>query len=289
MKRSGVPKFPHSAQLFRFCQKVLCEQKGSKIHDQEVGNILAFNPSDCSHWKRGEKNVRSVFALAKLAETLQLEPSLIHDLAMGSTALDEAYFEYKESLQFFSTIEKVKKAAPVEQLQQIRSQMLAFVDTLHQRSEFATAPLYLPEIFRFFPFILTQPTEMMDKLTRILRTKPGQYTIQFKKGDLKTQVRMSMTQDLARILLQGERGRFSELGACLPACKEWEELLFTANLLVPKALLLEELVKLDTRKNVVAELATLFWVPKSLIGFQLQDFFRSETDATKSSIVEQAM
>ena len=289
MKRPGVPKFPHSAQLFKFCQKILSELKKSKIHDQEVGNILDFNPSDCSHWKRGEKNVRSVFALATLAETLQVEPSLVHDLAMGTLALDEAYFEYKESRQFFPTVGQVKKEFAPEALYKVRHQLLAFVANLHQRSEFAVAPLYLPEIFRFFPFVATQPTEMMDKLSRILRVKTGQYTIQFKKGDLKAQVRMSMTQDLARILLMGERDRFPELGMCTAGCREWEELLFTANLLVPKTLLLEELVKLDTRKNVVAELATLFWVPKSLIGFQLQDLFSSEEYMQKSTVVEQVL
>ena len=70
MKRSGAAKFPNSVQLFKFCQKVMMHQKGGKVRDQEVGSILNFNPSDCSHWKRGEKNVRSVFALAKLADTL---------------------------------------------------------------------------------------------------------------------------------------------------------------------------------------------------------------------------
>lgn len=289
MKRPSVPKFPHSAQLFRFCQKVLTEKKGNKIHDQEVGNILAFNPSDCSHWKRGEKNVRSVFALAALAETLQVEPSLVHDLAMGTLGVDEAYFEHKESHQFFSMLGKVKGTLSAEQRHKTRQQVQTFVDTLHRRSEFATAPLYLPEIIRFFPFVTTQPVEMMDKLTRILRTKPGQYTIQFKKGDLKAQVRMSMAQDLAKILFAAERNRFPELASSNAATKEWEELLFTATLLVPKALLLEELVKLDTRKNVVAELATLFWVPKSLIGFQLQDLFRSGEEVASSTTAEQTI
>ena len=66
-------------------QKVLMSQKGGKVHDQEVGQILNFNPSDCSHWKRGEKNVRSVFALAKLSETLAIEPTLVHDVARSSS------------------------------------------------------------------------------------------------------------------------------------------------------------------------------------------------------------
>ncbi len=44
---------------------------------------------------------------------------------------------------------------------------------------------------------------------------------------------------------------------------------------MPKTMLLAEMAKLDSRRNVVSELATLFWVPKSLVGFQLQDILRS--------------
>ena len=97
MRRSGAVKFPNSVQLFKFCHKVLADQRGGKVNDQEVGVILNFNPSDCSHWKRGEKNVRSVFALSKLSETLQVEESLLHDVVVGNIRLDEAFFEYCES------------------------------------------------------------------------------------------------------------------------------------------------------------------------------------------------
>jgi hypothetical protein len=90
MKRSGAVKFPNSVQLFKFCHKVMLTQRGGKVHDQEVGAILGFNPSDCSHWKRGEKNVRSVFALAQLSEALGVESTLIHDVASGACQLDEA-------------------------------------------------------------------------------------------------------------------------------------------------------------------------------------------------------
>src|SRR5687768_127900 len=99
-------KFPNSAQLFKFCQKVLSDQKGKKIHDQEVGSILNFNPSDCSHWKKGEKNVKSVFALEKLSKALQVEITLIHDLASGAIGLDEAYFDYQDSKNFDQNFQK---------------------------------------------------------------------------------------------------------------------------------------------------------------------------------------
>src|SRR3954470_8930573 len=114
MKRSGAVKFPNSVQLFKFCQKVLMSQRGGKVHDQEVGSILSFNPSDCSHWKRGEKNVRSVFSLAKLAEALTVETTLIHDVASGAVGLDEAFYEWQESNAFKATLTKAAECAPGE-------------------------------------------------------------------------------------------------------------------------------------------------------------------------------
>ncbi len=270
MKRSGAIKFPHSVQLFKFCQKVMMHQKGTKVRDQEVGSILNFNPSDCSHWKRGEKNVRSVFALAKLAETLGVETTLIHDITSGHADLDEAYFEYLEARNCRALNEQIKSVSQ-DEIEAARARVQAFVQQLLIESEFQTPPLYLPEVMRSFAFISTQPVDMLDKLSRILRVKAGQYCIQYKKGELKAQTRMSMLKDLARILFQGERARFPEFGPGNPALLAFEEQQFVANLLIPRTMLMQELSKLDSRKNVITELATIFWVPKSLISYQLQN------------------
>lgn len=273
MKRSGLVKFPYSVQLFKFCQKVMMHQRSGKVRDQEVGSILNFNPSDCSHWKRGEKNVRSVFALAKLADALGVETSLIHDVTSGAVNLEEAYFEYLESRSFKTIYELIADEDP-EEIRQVRERVLNFVEKIQMECDFTTPPLYLPEVMRAFAFISTQPVEMLDKLSRILRVKAGRYCIQFKKGDLKPQTRMSMVKDLSRIVFEGERSRFPELGAVQRNIAPLEEVLFTANLLIPRKMLLNELAKLDTRRNVISELAAIFWVPKSLVGFQLQDILR---------------
>ena len=274
MKRSGAVKFPNSVQLFKFCQKVLMHQRGAKVHDQEIGEILSFNPSDCSHWKRGEKNVRSVFALAKLAETLKVETSLVHDVASGASGLDEAFFEYQEAASVKDAQAKAATATPAE-IAEARKRVEVFVAELHSQAEFNTPPLYLPEVLRFFAFVQTQPIDMIDRLTRILRTKPGQYTINFRKGDLKAQTRMSLAKDLARIVFEGERERFPELGPLNPAVVGLEQTFFVAAVLAPKAMILSEMAKLDARRNVIAELAALFWVPKLMISFQLQDALRT--------------
>jgi hypothetical protein len=285
MKRSGAVKFPNSVQLFKFCQKVLSHQRGEKIRDQEVGEILEFNPSDCSHWKRGEKNVRSVFALAKLAEVMQIETTLVHDVASGAASLDEAYFDYLESRAFKETTAKIK-ALSASDVNAARVRVESFVKAILAQSDFTTPPLYLPEVMRFFSFVVTQPMDMIDKLSRILRVKPGQYTVHFRKGDLKPQTRMSIIKDLARIIFEGERARFPELGPINTDLVAFESTIFTADLLAPKAMIQAEIAKLDARRNVVAELATLFWVPKSLICLQLQEIVRTNDASRVASAQE---
>ena len=278
MKRAASAKFPNSIQLFKFCLKVMGQQRSSKINDQEVGHILDFNPSDCSHWKRGEKNVKSVFALAKLAQTLRVEQGILHDLASGASGLDEAFFEYNEGLAIREAIAACSQSSQTE-VDNARSRIENFVGQLHAQSEFTTPPLYLPEVLRFFSFVTTQPVEMVDRLSRVLRTKPGYYSIQFRKGELKAQTRMSVARDLARIILDSERARFPELGDLNPALLGFEQLVFASNLLAPKNLMQHEMTRLDVRRNLVAEVASLFWAPKALVGFQIQEILKTKQEA----------
>lgn len=258
-------------------------QRGNKrVNDQEIGGILEFNPSDCSHWKRGEKSVRSVFSLAKLSDALKVESGLIHDLASGSAVLDEAFFEYLESNTLSAIVEKAR-ANGTEALDAARSRVEAFVNQLHAQCQFTTPPLYLPEVLRFFSFIQMQPIDMIDRLSRVLRTRPGQYVINYRKGDLKAQTRMSVLKDLSRIVFEAERARFPELGPVQESTLAFEQLLFIANLLAPKAMLRDEMGRLDNRRNVVNELSALFWVPKSLICFQIQEAVRHTSAARPGS------
>ena len=58
MKKDMAVKYPHSANLFQFCRKVLDHKFGGiRVIDQDVGQILGFDPADCSHWKKGKKNI----------------------------------------------------------------------------------------------------------------------------------------------------------------------------------------------------------------------------------------
>ena len=62
--------------------------------DQDVGQILGFDPADCSHWKKGKKNIKSIQAMKNIADYLGVDEKLVVDIASGSINDKEAYFEY---------------------------------------------------------------------------------------------------------------------------------------------------------------------------------------------------
>lgn len=287
MRRNGTVKFPSSVNLFKFVHKVMVDQKGSKINDQEVGNILEYNPSDCSHWKRGEKSVKSVFALNRIAEVLNLEPSLVLDVASGSIGVDEAWFEYQEARSIQRILRNLSEV-PLDRRIRVKERAVAFVAALQKQADFKAAPLYVPEVIRFFAFVSLQPADLMDRMCRILRVKAGQYVIQFPKGDLKPQTRFAMVKELVRIICEGERERFPELGSREDDLLEYEELVMATNLLVPYGMLRSEMAKIDIKKNIVNELSTTFWVPKTLITLQLKQLLTSkaQVDQTTRSMQE---
>lgn len=282
MRRNGTVKFPSSVNLFKFVHKVMVDQKGAKINDQEVGNILEYNPSDCSHWKRGEKSVKSVFALNRIAEVLNLEPSLVLDVASGSIGVDEAWFEYQES-RSIQRIQRNLNEVSFERRNRVKERAVAFIEALQKQADFKAAPLYVPEVIRFFAFVSLQPADLMDRLCRILRVKAGQYVIQFPKGDLKPQTRFAMVKELVRIICEGERERFPELGSREDDLLEYEELVMATNLLVPYGMLRSEMGKIDIKKNIVNELSATFWVPKTLITLQLKQLLTNKTQFGQSS------
>jgi len=285
MRRTGTAKFPSSVNLFKFVHKVMADQKRTKINDQEVGNILEYNPSDCSHWKRGEKSVKSVFSLNRIAEVLSVEPALIIDIASGAIGVDEAWFEYQESLNIQKAVRNLAGVSP-DRITRVRSRVIAFVDAIHKQADFKAAPLYVPEVIRFFAFVTLQPTDLMDRVSRILRVKTGHYVIQYPKSELKPQIRLAMVKELARIICQAERDRFPELGERDEELQDYEEILLAANLLAPLQMIRSEISKADIKKNIVNEMSAVFWVPKTLMTMQMRQLLslQSEINASNTSL-----
>ncbi|NBO39089.1 hypothetical protein EBU99_10960 [bacterium] len=268
-KATDTQRFPQSAVLFKFCLRVLeARRTDGKVHDQDVGNILDYNPSDTSHWKRGKKAVRSIFALEALSRELDVDIELIEDIASGGLEFDEAWFDFCESEEE-ARVSKVQGGLTFSKNRRDRQVLMEEVArNLTSRAGVTSVPVYLPEVMTALPFIQLVQAEVTDKLARSNRLKPGQYVIRYRKGDLTAHIRCAIAREVARIILLSERDQFM-----LPVRTEettTTEIIDLANaLLVPAELLKAELTKVPARANMVQYLADLFWVPKVVIRSRL--------------------
>lgn len=267
-KNSETQRFPNSALLFRFCLRVLEARKpGGKVHDQEVGNILQYNPSDTSHWKRGKKAVRSVYALEALARQLDVDVELIQDVADGVVDLDEAWFEFSEAeeerrhTRELSPELWMKRRERQELFNEVASKLLG-------QAKVTSVPVYLPELLTVLTFIQVAQGDVTDRLARSSRIKPGQYSIRYRKGELRAHTRAALAREIARVILHSEREQFG-----IPPKAEdlaFFEMLDLSNaLLVPRDALREEMQKVPNRSNAVRTLSEVFWVPKPMIRSRL--------------------
>ena len=277
-KSQEAQRFPHSALLFRFCLRVLeMRQPATKIHDQEVGNILNYNPSDTSHWKRGKKSVRSIYALEALARFLDVDLEILQDLSEGAVDFDEAWFEFSES----EDLKRSLKGLSSDLVKERRLRKGLFetaAKTLLQAAGIDSLPVYLPAVLQSLPFIQASAGDLSEKLARTSRIKPGQFAIRYRKGELRAHTRAALAREMARVILFSERDQFG-LPEKIELLSYLELLDFSNALLVPHEQLKAELQKLPPRANLVRSLSEIFWVPKSVIRARIADAVLETADA----------
>ena len=97
MKNVKPDMYPHSAALFRFCKQALeMRYAGNiKVIDQDVGSILGYDPADCSHWKKGKKNIKTLGVFQSISRYLNIDKRLLIGITSGTVPLEEALFEYQ--------------------------------------------------------------------------------------------------------------------------------------------------------------------------------------------------
>jgi|GEM_PF-577579 len=277
-KNTDVQRFPHSALLFRFCLRVLeTRRKGSKVHDQEVGNILQYNPSDTSHWKRGKKAVRSVYALEALAQTLDVDIETVQDIVDGAVDFEEAWLDFSEAEEE----KRLSAEAGGEIAMQRRDRQLLLekvASDLLAKASVASVPVYLPEVLQVLPFIQVSQGEVSDKIARSSRVKPGLYSIRCRKGEMRGHTRAAIAREIARVILYSERDSFS-IPPKLENLSFFEIVDFSNALIVPREALRAEIQKVPSKMNMVKTLSDVFWVPKSVIRARLA-FLLLETATT---------
>ncbi len=266
-KPQDTIRFPQSIQLFRFCFRILEIRKPNvKIHDQDLGAILDFNPSDTSHWKRGKKAIRNIQALESLAKSLEVDQEIIQDLAEGFTDLDEAWSDFcdaEEERRLAGEepgvrIERRDKSLELERL----------AKNILEDLNISTVPVFIPELMSAFPFIQLLAGDVADKLARSSRIKPGQYAVRYRKGDIRAHTRIAIAREISRIILLSERDKYNISQRC--ETLSFAEIMDFANaLLVPREALAMEIQKMSTRTNMIKGLSEVFWVPKSVIRSRL--------------------
>ena len=301
MKKAADIKYPHSANLFQFCRRVLDQKFGGvRVIDQDIGQILGFDPADCSHWKKGTKNVRSIQAMKSIAEHLGIDERLVIDVAAGELDDAEAFYEFS-GYGAFSIDPKAFDAAKKDFYRRLsatwnKDKEAEFkdasclnevaidkaVEAIHKRIGFSEAPLYLPEISAAFPELSLSPTETDStsddsKSQRITINHRDVHTqITYQQGsELKPFIRFQLAKALAIHFLPELRSKTDKIPEFTAHLTDVQSNLFAAKLLAPANLIRKEIAQVNVGRDVVTQLAEAFWVSKAFMNIRLKDILQN--------------
>jgi len=299
MKKATEIKYPHAANLFQFCRRVLDHKFGGvRVIDQDIGQILGFDPADCSHWKRGKKNVRSIQAMKSIADHLGVDERLVIDVASGEMDDIEAFHEFngygafaidpkaydtakKEFYRRHATDwNKELEAEFREQSSINESQIDQVVAAIHQRISFAEAPLYLPEISAAYQDLKLTPIEAKDdeglRASIDVARIEGKTQISYQQGaELKPFMRFRLAKAMAGHFMRDVRRDKESESEFSQHLHDVRSNLFAAKLLAPAGLIRLEIGQVNVTRDVVTQLAETFWVSKSLMNRRLKAVLQS--------------
>ncbi len=303
MKKSSEVKYPHAANLFQFCRRVLDHKFGGiRVIDQDVGQILGFDPADCSHWKKGKKNVRSIYAMKKIAEHLGVDEKLVVDVASGELGDEEAYFE-TIGYGSFEVDNRIIESAKKDYYRKYagtwtREKEIEFknsfnvnetlinkvVKEIHQKIDYKEAPLYLPEVVAAYPKLqLMSFTPKSDDAVEWVISRPGKENameISYLQGkEMRPYVRYRIAKEMSKFFLQDKQpDPVKELGEHGKHLLDVQGNMFAQRLLVPANLIKKEMAELNVTKDLVSQLAELFWVSKGLMNRRLKEILEKSPE-----------
>jgi hypothetical protein len=298
MKRVEANRYPHSAVLFKFCKEALeLRYDGNvKVIDQDVGAILGYDPADCSHWKKGKKNIRSLTTLKSIADHLNVDERLLIDIAAGRVDLDEAIFEYKgygafavqgkvlENLkkEYFKNPSKWQPEGSVPAFEEMfdtnRPAVVRLADHVMEAGGFTEAPIYVPEVFQLFPNIRLEECADLPEALQI--TAEGEEanlvtTIKYRGAEMRPYMRFIMIKELFKHLC---RSRHQLTAAFLNSPEEILDIqanIFAGLVLVPGRMLRKEVERANSSFDIVMQLSEIFWISKSLMNQRLRDYLEN--------------
>lgn len=295
MKKIEENRFPHSATLFKFCREALAIRYDGnvKVIDQDVGAILGYDPADCSHWKKGKKNIRALGTLRSIADHLNIDERLLIDIAGGKVGLEEAVYEFKGYGNFAiegQPLDQLKKeffrnpsrwqsdgtARSFDELFNIDRKALAqMVDAILDLSNITEAPVYLPEIVKLYPDMQIIQDDQAGAPISVAWEGEGtqqKVVIRMGSGEMRPYMRFLIAKELFNFLYRTKNPIATRF---LSAPSELVDVLsnvFAGMLLAPSRLLRKEVEQIDSSMDVVSQLADIFWVSKALMNQRLRDY-----------------
>lgn len=295
MKKTAENRYPHSATLFRFCKEALeIRYEGNvKVIDQDVGAILNYDPADCSHWKKGKKNIRALATLRSIADHLNIDERLLIDIASGKVGLEEAVFEYRGYGNFSlvgRSLENLKKEffknpakwqgegglKPFEELFDIdRAGVARAADAVLSAGNFTEAPVYIPEVFGLFNGIKLTSDETLTTPIEVVVTGEGPTTetnVRFRGPDTRPFVRFLLARELFKHLCRVGHAAFLRYAGAPSEVLDIQANIFAGQLLVPGKMLRKEVETIDSSIDLVLQLAETFWISKALMNQRLRDY-----------------
>lgn len=292
MKRTDENRYPQSAELFKFCKEALNIKHAFevKVIDQHVGAILGFDPADCSHWKKGKKNIRSLDTVKAIAQHLDVAEKEVLDIIAGRADVEESLYEYKgygQSVlsakqiddlkrEYFKNTTRFQTLLNLQSFDELvdlkREKTIAVAEELLLRARVNALPVMIPEIlevvgngFRIIEGPNSQTTALSVDIT------DGLTTVAYRAGAMKPFLRFLLAREVGRHLLVGNQS--------LPELQPIVDIrinIFASALLMPSSLLQAALRHADPSCDIVEQLAVLFWVPRSVVSARLKDFIVSQ-------------
>ncbi len=289
MKKADENRYPHSADLFRFCKEALNIKHNFevKVIDQHVGAMLGYDPADCSHWKKGKKNIKSLQAINSIAGQLDIDPRFIADIAAGRIDLEESIQDYKgygpmqvspkyyEDLkrEYFKNPSKFALAGDSRSFDQVvdlqRNKILNYITQILEKADVKSCPVMIPEIAVTLENITLEASTSLPGDKLVTTTFDGQkYLVTYRKGEMKAHLRFLIARELGRVFL------YPSL-----TDQENDELvcarinLFASLLLAPSSLLQLATRQCDSTRDLSGQLAEIFWVSRTVMNARLKDFF----------------
>lgn len=299
VKRRVELKYPNSAELFKFCRLILDKKYGGlRIIDQDIGQLLNFDPADCSHWKKGKKNIHSIHAIKDVSNHLGVDEKVIVDILCGETTATEAFCEFIDnnltvlSTQITEQFKKEyyrqnsyrwdhKKESDLKKIFYIDKNMISNkVSEIHEKINFNEPPLYLPEIMTHYPDLLYEPKKTASNISEFDVTKrinKNKWIISYTLGsEVRPYTRLQIAKASALYFLP--KKIFSkEFEPFKEEIQRTESNLFASLLLTPEHLIRKVLGRVNHKKDLLAQIASEFWVSKTFMNKRLQQVF-SATD-----------